>query len=50
MSTWETGVGLVISNGFEIVGAAKEGAQLHVKARLVLHQPCKLPLHPAMPA
>ena len=41
--------GIVIDDGFEIVGAAKKCAQLDVETRLVLAQPRQLALHATMP-
>jgi hypothetical protein len=40
---------VIVGNRFEIVGAAEEGTQLHVKARFVLRQPAQLVLYAAMP-
>ena len=42
-------VGLVVSNGLKIVGATEEGAQLDIKARIILSQPPHFALHAAMP-
>ncbi len=41
--------GRVIGNGFKIVGAAEERAQIRIKLWLVPHHPAEYPLHPAMP-
>lgn len=41
-------VGLIIGYGFEVVGAAKEGAKLGVETRLILGQPPQLVLNAAM--
>ena len=43
------GAGLVIGNGFQIIGAAEEGLQLRIEGRLVLHQAPQRVAHPAMP-
>jgi hypothetical protein len=43
-----TGTGLVIGNRFETVGAAEKGAELTIDARVVLDEPAKLALPPAL--
>jgi hypothetical protein len=40
--------GLVIGNCFEAVGPTKEGPQVTVNARVFLHQPAELAMHPGM--
>ena len=43
-----TGAGFIIGNGLKTVGAAEEGADLIVNARVVFHQPGKLAVDAAV--
>ena len=42
--------GLILGNGFEVIGAGEEGAKLRLKMRLVLGQPPQIVLDASMPS